>query len=64
MDLSFADFTSDDSPKRPYTAPDILDDAEDKSAPDLTDRGRFGKLEHETGLEPATPTLATWRSTN
>ena len=21
-------------------------------------------LEHETGLEPATPTLATWRSTN
>ena len=24
----------------------------------------LGILEHETGLEPATPTLATWRSTN
>ena len=26
--------------------------------------GVFTNLEHETGLEPATPTLATWRSTN
>jgi hypothetical protein len=29
-----------------------------------THRRRFESLEHETGLEPATPTLATWRSTN
>jgi hypothetical protein len=26
--------------------------------------GIAGKLEHETGLEPATTTLATWSSTN
>ena len=26
--------------------------------PDLTSRGRFQNLEHETGLEPATPALA------
>jgi hypothetical protein len=58
MDLSFADFTSDDSPERPYTAPDILDDAVNENAPGPSDRGRFGNLEHETGLEPATPTLA------
>ena len=29
-----------------------------------TPRRGFRNLEHETGLEPATPTLATWRSTN
>jgi len=29
-----------------------------------TPRRGSGNLEHETGLEPATPTLATWRSTN
>ncbi len=30
-----------------------------KNAPDLTGRGHWKNLEHETGLEPATPTLAT-----
>ena len=35
-----------------------------ENAPDVTHRGRLEFLEHETGLEPATPTLATWRSTN
>ena len=30
----------------------------------VTPRRGFRNLEHETGLEPATPTLATWRSTN
>ena len=29
------------------------DDAAKESAPDPRDRGRFGNLEHETGLEPA-----------
>ena len=29
-----------------------------------TPRRGSRNLEHETGLEPATPTLATWRSTN
>jgi len=33
MDLSFADITAGDSPERPYTAPDILDEAKEKSAP-------------------------------
>ena len=31
---------------------------ERENAPDLTSRGRSLILEHETGLEPATPTLA------
>ena len=35
----------------------LLDSA-NENAPDLTGRGRFEKMEHETGLEPATPTLA------
>ncbi len=30
----------------------------------VTPRRGMRFLEHETGLEPATPTLATWRSTN
>ena len=29
-----------------------------------TPRRGFRTLEHETGFEPATPTLATWRSTS
>ena len=53
MGLSIADFTTDSSTERPYTAPDILDGAAKGNAPDLTDRGRFERLEHETGLEPA-----------
>jgi integrase len=63
-DLGFADFASRDSPKRPYTAPHLADDGIKESAPDATHRGHWRILEHETGLEPATPTLATWRSTN
>ena len=35
-----------------------LTDSTNENAPDLTGRGRFEKMEHETGLEPATPTLA------
>ena len=63
-DLSFADFGTEQAPKRPYTAPLLSDDSDNENAPDLTGRGRSVFLEHETGLEPATPTLATWRSTN
>ena len=36
-------------------------DTANENAPGLTDRGRFSNLEHETGLEPATPTLAKGR---
>ena len=39
-------------------------DLADEDAAEATPRRRNGNLEHETGLEPATPTLATWRSTN
>jgi len=67
-DLSFADFAASETPKDGdrllYASPVGSLDSETENAPDLTGRGRFGKMEHETGLEPATPTLATWRSTN
>ena len=59
MDLSFADFEVRDGSERLYPAPTSATGDEHKSAPDLTDRGRLRFLEHETGLEPATPTLAT-----
>ncbi len=61
-DLSFADFGGKDGPRRPYTAPNFIDESTNENAPDLTGRGRFGKMEHETGLEPATPTLAKRRT--
>jgi len=57
-DLSFADFSTRAEPKRPYTAPFLSDDPDSENAPDPTGRGRSFYLEHETGLEPATPTLA------
>ena len=64
-DLSFADFVGvSGAHGRPQTAPRSDTAPEDESAPDLSDRGRSEFLEHETGLEPATPTLATWRSTS
>ncbi len=58
MDLSFADFEVRDGSERLYPAPSSSTDVEHENAPDLTDRGRSLDLEHETGLEPATPTLA------
>ena len=39
-------------------APSHSLDLDDENAPDLPGRGRSRILEHETGLEPATPTLA------
>jgi len=42
-------------PRRPlhpiYTAPASVAEAENEDAPDLSDRGRFGKMEHETRFE-------------
>jgi hypothetical protein len=58
-DLSFADFGG---ARRRYTAQADDDDDRNENAPDLTNRGRFDFLEHETGLEPATPTLAKRRA--
>ena len=63
-DLSFAYFASVDDSKRLYTSPVVVGELTNENAPDLSGRGRFENLEHETGLEPATPTLATWRSTS
>ena len=61
-DLSFADFAASTTPKEGtrllYTSPTGSADPQTENAPDLTGRGRFGKMEHKTGLEPATPTLA------
>ena len=61
VDLSFAEFGG---PKRPYAAPPDLEERRNENAPDLTSRGRSENLEHETGFEPATSTLATWCSTS
>jgi len=60
-DLSFAEFGS---PGRPYAAPPAAVPSDNENAPAATPRGRSRNLEHETGLEPATSTLATWCSTN
>ena len=57
-DLSFADFEVREGSERLYPAPTLGTDGTDESAPGASGRGRFGNLEHETGLEPATPTLA------
>jgi hypothetical protein len=57
MDLSFADFEVRDG-SRLYPAPTSATEGRHENAPDLSDRGRSVLLEHETGLEPATPTLA------
>jgi len=54
-DLSFADFGG---AQRRYTALGGDGDDCNENAPDRTGRGRSRNLEHETGLEPATPTLA------
>jgi integrase len=75
-DLGFADFcgtTGDalgdaarrtDGAKRLYPAPTTDAGSAIENAPGLNNRGRSRILEHETGIEPATSTLATWCSTN
>jgi len=58
-DLSFADFGTEDGSDRLYPAPGSEDSQVEESPDPLTaDRG-FEILEHETGFEPATLTLAT-----
>ena len=62
-DLAFADFApsgqadSQNTPKRPYTAPALPDDDANKNAPDRSGRGHWENLERETGIEPATLSL-------
>jgi Phage integrase family len=58
MDLSFADFEVRDGSERLYPAPSQSAEGDSENAPGLISRGRSHFLEHETGLEPATPTLA------
>ena len=59
-DLAFADFgTTSDAPGRPYTAPAPGKPSPNEDAPGASGRGRVENLEHETGFEPATLTLAT-----
>ena len=60
-DLSFLDF---DGPKRPDTALDLDATRRNENAHPASAGERLENLEHETGLEPATPTLATSCSTN
>ncbi len=60
-DLSFADFSIPSVRNRLYTAPLLSEGPDSENAPDPTGRGRSFDLEHETGLEPATPTLAKGR---
>lgn len=65
-DLAFADFARApggasrlaDGPRRPYAAPRSSDALGSGEAPRATSRGASRILEHETGLEPATSTLA------
>lgn len=63
-DLGLADFGAVHGLRRPYTAPDLDANPERENAAEGTPRRRGRNLEHETGLEPATTTLATWSSTN
>jgi len=50
-------WTAPSTAPRPFTAPAADDDTNNENAPDLSGLGRFGNLEHETGLEAATPAL-------
>ncbi len=63
-DLTFAEFAPTDATGRPYTAPLFDDRAHLDDEGSLTVGSLREKVEHETGLEPATSTLATWCSTN
>ena len=64
-DLSFADFeATKDGTRRPYTDPPLEVASQDAGPEFRSDRRLSRNLEHETGLEPATTTLATWSSTN
>jgi hypothetical protein len=49
---------NDASSVAPLWHPGVPDPQTDENPDDLSDRRGFQNLEHETGLEPATPTLA------
>ena len=55
-DLSFAEF---DVAKRRYASPHQTDALKQERDTGVTARRPFENLEHETGFEPATLTLAT-----
>ncbi len=58
QDLAFADFSGAKSgAKRLYPAPTEGGNLSNEIAPGASDRGRYGILERETGLEPATLSL-------
>ena len=71
-DLALADFRRatggaprlTDGPRRPQTAPRSSDAPRNDEVSRATSREASRILEHETGLEPATSTWATWCSTN
>ena len=56
-DVSFANFGFGDDSKRLYPAPGDPGFPPNKNTPDLSGRGRYEKMERETGLEPATLSL-------
>ena len=56
-DLAFADFGAENGAKRLYPAPALEVIAQDNNAPAASERRRYGILERETGLEPATLSL-------
>ena len=60
-DLSFLDFGGT---KRHPRGTRLSATSEITKPPRANTRRGLKNLEHETGLEPATPTLATWRSTS
>ncbi len=60
-DLSFLDFGGTRRHPRGTKQPAVAGTRKPRR---VTPRRGLRCLEHETGLEPATPTLATWRSTN
>ncbi len=61
QDLGFLDFGV---AKRHPGGTQLSSVAGTRKPPRTTPRRGFQELEHETGLEPATTTLATWSSTN
>ena len=61
QDLSFLDFG--DTKRHPDGTSRVRDE-EPRTRGRATPRRSGRTLEHETGLEPATTTLATWGSTN
>jgi len=63
-DLSFLDFGASGDTKRHPRGTKRRAAAGTRKPLRATPRRGSLNLEHETGLEPATPTLATWRSTN